>query len=111
MSLSKKLAAIRKKPRRVRERYLLVAMAIVAPVLFIVWFVTFHYDASTSGTGFFKSIGDNVSSSFTSPVYKSTFGDTSFGGGTEQAPQTPAPEPAAPVPTVPTPSVTASGPI
>ena len=83
MSFSKKLHAIRNKPRRVRERYLLLAMIIVAPVLILIWLITFQYDASTSGAGFFKSIGENVSGSFTNPVYKNTFGDTTFGGGTK----------------------------
>ena len=73
------LSSLRKKPRHVRERYLIAAMLVIAPALVVVWFVTFHYDSSTSGTGFFKSVGENVSSAFNSPVYKDTFGDTSFG--------------------------------
>lgn len=79
MSLSEKLAAIRAKPRRVRERYVIVAMLILTPTLFLVWFLTYRYDSSTSGTSFFKSVGDSASASFNSPVYKNTFGDTSLG--------------------------------
>ena len=75
MSLFSKLRA---KPRRVRERYLMVAMLVVAAALFVVWFLTYHYDASTSGTDFFKSVGSSVTNSFNSPVYDGTFGGTSL---------------------------------
>jgi hypothetical protein len=88
MPFTKKIAAIRQKPRHVRERYLFAAMVIFAPVLVVVWLMTFHYDASSSGTGFIKSIGSTVSGSFSSPVYKDTFGGTSFMQAPAPAPTT-----------------------
>ena len=68
---------LRKKPRRVRERYILASMVVLAPVLLVVWFLTYHYDASTSGTDFFKSISSSVVTSFNNPVYQTTFGSAS----------------------------------
>lgn len=86
MSLSKKFHKIRQKPRHVRERYIIVVMLIVAPLLVLVWILTYRYDSSTSGTDFFKSIGSSVSTSFNSPVYKDTFGEPSFGGTATSTP-------------------------
>ena len=86
MSFSSKLASIRAKPRRVRERYLLVTMLAIAPILFVVWFLTYHYDGTTSGTYFFKSIGSSVAKSFNDPVYDDTFGQSTFPNGATKQP-------------------------
>jgi hypothetical protein len=86
MSLSQKLAAIRQKPRRVRERYLIACMLVIAPILVVVWIITFRYDPATSGTNFFKSVGGSVSNSFSDPLYEDTFGAAAFPSGTSETP-------------------------
>jgi len=78
MSLSKTIANIRKKPRRVRERILLFSIVIAIPVLFVVWYATFSYSASKNGQSIFKDMAGMVSTSFANPIYTSAFGDPSL---------------------------------
>ncbi len=86
MSLSKKLANLRKKPQRVRERILIVAMAIIAPVLIFVWIATFS--APTAGQG---STTDTIRSAFTqafgNPYYKNLVEQPSGFGGADKKTQ------------------------
>lgn len=74
MSLSRKLQAIRQKPRHVRERYLVLCLLIIAPILLAVWILSFRRDAVKGGADSLRAIGSTVSESFSSPIYDETFG-------------------------------------
>lgn len=74
MSLAQKLHAIRQKPRHVRERYLVVCLIIIAPILFVIWILSFRRDAVKGGTDSLRAIGSTVSESFSSPIYDEAFG-------------------------------------
>lgn len=75
MSLSTKLHAIRQKPRHVRERYLVLCLIIIAPILLVIWILSFRRDAVKGGTDSLRAIGSTVSESFASPIYDETFGN------------------------------------
>lgn len=75
MSLATKLHAIRQKPRHVRERYLVLCLIVIAPILIMVWILTFRRDAVKGGTDSLRDMGSTVSESFSSPVYDETFGN------------------------------------
>lgn len=73
MSLSKKLAALRKKPRNVRERILLVSMVIIAAILAVVWYLSYKIEPIDFSKGFARDVMDGLSKSFNDPVYDDTF--------------------------------------
>ena len=73
MSLSKKLDAIRKKPQRVRERYLLMSMAVLTPVVLTIWYASFRFETSTKAP-FVGSIVKSIKGVFKNPEYEKTFG-------------------------------------
>jgi len=74
MSLTQKIRNLRKKPRHVRERILLVMMIIIAVGLAIVWYFSFKYEPVSGGGSFVKDIVGGVSKSFSNPEYDKTFG-------------------------------------
>jgi hypothetical protein len=77
MSLSTKLQELRKKPQHIRERYLLVAMAVIAPVLFTVWYATFKFEGPRGKT-FVQGIVGGVQDAFDNPAYDETFKQATF---------------------------------
>jgi len=85
MSLKKTIHKIRQKPQHVRERILLVTLAVAAPLLFTIWFATFQFNKPSGSSAFLGEIKGTVSNSFNNPLYKETFGTpslTSPGTGT-----------------------------
>ncbi len=78
MSLARKIAGIRHKPRRVRERILFVTLAVIAAGLVAVWYLTYHFDPIDGGSAFVKDIAGSVSKSFSDPAYQKTFGTPSL---------------------------------
>ena len=74
MLFKKTIEKIRQKPQHVRERILLVSMAVFIPIILTVWYATFQFESHSSGISFFKGIGSTISNTLGSPTYKNTFG-------------------------------------
>jgi hypothetical protein len=64
MSIHSKIAKLRQKPQHVRERILLVSIAVAAPILLTIWFATFSTGFRTSGNSFVKDIFGGFSKTF-----------------------------------------------
>ncbi len=77
MSLSQKIKTLQQKPRRVRERILLVTLIIIAAGLIVVWYFTYKFEPK-SASSFVKDIVSGVSNSFSNPEYDKTFGTPSL---------------------------------
>ncbi len=74
MSLAKKIEQIRHKPQKVKERYLLVTMIVIAVILFTVWYFVFKYERVPGSTNGIQDAVHSVMSSFSNPEYDRVFG-------------------------------------
>ncbi len=91
MSLAKHIAGIRKKPRRVRERILVVSMIVIAAGLIVVLYFTYKTEPINMTGGFTSDIVGGITSSFSNPVYKDAFSTPSLDTLTGNTPANPAP--------------------
>ena len=89
--LKKTISYIRQKPQHVRERILMLTMAVIAPALFTVWFATFHFKSNVSNSAI-SDLTSNISDSFNNPVYNTELVfpsvTTPASAGTALTPQT-----------------------
>ncbi len=71
-AISKKLRSIREKPQHVRERYLVLGMAILTPIVLTIWYATFRAD-SHSRSNFVNSVVGSVKGTINDSTYQKTF--------------------------------------
>ena len=66
--IHKTIHNLRQKPQHVRERILLVTIAVITPVLFTVWFATFRFKSNITNTSF-KDVSGAITKSYNNPIY------------------------------------------
>ena len=71
-AIIKKIHAIRQKPQHVRERYLVLGMAIVTPFILTIWYMTFRMQNSNRAE-VIKGVVGNVTNTLKDPSYKNMF--------------------------------------
>ncbi|MEI8130233.1 MAG: hypothetical protein WCG55_01885 [bacterium] len=76
-AISKKIHSIRQKPQHIRERYLVLAMAVLTPIVLTIWYATFRAESQTR-IGFVNSVVGNVKDTVNDTTYQKTFSVPSF---------------------------------
>ena len=76
MQLMSFIHSLRQKPKRVRERIVLLSVVAISPVIFFIWFFTAHYGDAGTGAGTVDTVKSVVSGTFGNPAYQDTFGTT-----------------------------------